>query len=317
MKTYRDSGVDIEAGDRFARFIQNMKSAALGQGIGGFAGGIELELSKYKNPVLMTTADGVGTKLLVAKKLGRYDTVGIDLVAMCVNDLIVCGVKPLIFQDYIACSKINEKTLKEVMTGNVRGCEIAGCKLTGGETAEMPDMYGEDDIDLAGFSAGIGEKDRMLPRSRGIQAGDSLLGLPSTGIHSNGLSLARKILAVDEDWEDLLVPTKIYVKEMEALLASGLVLSAAHITGGGLEGNIRRVIPPRLRPRLTYDWSCPSIFRRIQERGGVSDREMRRTFNLGIGIVLVVSTDSEKKIAALAGERTVTLVKIGRLESAA
>ena len=186
VKTYKDAGVDIKKGDRFSDFIKNIKSDALLKGIGGFAGGIELPVSEYKSPVLLSCTDGVGTKLLVAKKLNNYSTVGIDLVAMSVNDLLVCGAKPLIFLDYIACGKISEKRLQEVITGIVKGCELAHTGLAGGETAEMPDMYGPDDIDLAGFAVGIGEKENILPKKDYISEGDAILGLPSSGIHSNG-----------------------------------------------------------------------------------------------------------------------------------
>ena len=179
VKTYKDAGVDIKKGDRFADFIKNIKSDALLKGIGGFAGGIELPVSEYKSPVLLSCTDGVGTKLLVAKRLNNYSTVGIDLVAMSVNDLIVCGAKPLVFLDYIACGKISEKRLQEVVTGIVKGCELAHAGLAGGETAEMPDMYEEDDIDLAGFAVGMVEKDDILPKKDFISAGDAILGLPS------------------------------------------------------------------------------------------------------------------------------------------
>ncbi|HUV06991.1 MAG TPA: phosphoribosylformylglycinamidine cyclo-ligase, partial [Spirochaetia bacterium] len=195
----------------------------------------------------------------------------------------------------------------------VKGCEAAGCKLTGGETAEMPDMYSPDDIDLAGFCAGVGERDALLPKLHEIVAGDSLLGLPSNGVHSNGLSLARKVLSGISDWEQLLLPTKIYVEEVSLLLESRRILGAAHITGGGLTGNILRVLPSHLYPNLEYDWPCPLIFQKIQERGKIEDQEMRRTFNMGIGLVLVVSSQFENEILALAAKSHISLLRIGRV----
>jgi phosphoribosylformylglycinamidine cyclo-ligase len=207
MSRYKEAGVDIEKGDRFTDFIKNFGSHAILKGIGGFSGGIELDLKKFRRPVLLSTTDGVGTKLLVAKKCKTYTTIGIDLVAMCVNDLIMCGAEPLIFLDYIACGKIHEKVLQDIMKGIIRGCEIAHLKLAGGETAEMPDMYNTDDVDLAGFAVGIGEKEELLPKINLIREGDIIFGLPSSGIHSNGFSLARKVIPEGEKrlWEELLV----------------------------------------------------------------------------------------------------------------
>ncbi len=289
MKTYSEAGVDINRGDRFVDFIKSIRSRAVDPGIGGFSGALPLDSLGMKAPVLMTTTDGTGTKLLVARRLGIYDTIGIDLVAMNVNDLIVCGARPLVFLDYIACGRIDQTRLHDVMRGIVRGCELAGCSLGGGETAEMPDLYGVDDMDLAGFAVGIAEKDAVLPKKDLIRSGDLLLGLPSSGIHSNGLSLARKLIPESDadGWRQMLVPTRIYAAEMAALIGTGKVLAAAHITGGGLFGNLQRVIPAALHPRFTFDWPVPPLFARIQAAGGVADEEMRAVFNLGIGIVLV------------------------------
>ncbi len=202
-----------------------------------------------RHPVLLTTTDGVGTKILVAQRLGKLDTVGIDLVAMCVNDLVVCGARPVQFLDYIACGRIHEERLQALMKGIVRGCELAGCRLGGGETAEMPDVYGPDEFDLAGFAVGAVEKDALLPRLAEIRAGDVILGIASSGIHSNGLSLARKALP-ERAWSLLLEPTRIYAPEMAALCATGHVLAAAHVTGSGLHGNLERVVPEGLADRL-------------------------------------------------------------------
>ncbi len=317
MRSYRDAGVDIEKGDRFVEFIKSIRSRAVDGGIGGFSSAIPLGSLGYRSPVLMTTTDGVGTKLLVARALGRYDTIGIDLVAMSVNDLVVCGARPLVFLDYIACGAIDEPMMQDLMRGIVRGCELAGCVLGGGETAEMPDVYARGDFDLAGFAVGIAEQDAVLPRREQIRAGSPILGIPSSGIHSNGLSLARKVIPETDRaaWEEMLTPTTIYAREMEVLAAAGGVLAAAHITGGGLYGNLERVIPEGLRMRFTFDWKVPPIFTRIQKTGGVSDDEMRRVFNLGIGIALIPKDGGEKALADAAGRAGFELLKIGVLEN--
>jgi phosphoribosylformylglycinamidine cyclo-ligase len=263
----------------------------------------------------MTTTDGTGTKLLVARKLGRYDTIGIDLVAMNVNDLLVCGARPVVFLDYIACGRIDETRMHDIMRGIVRGCELAGCSLGGGETAEMPDLYGADDFDLAGFAVGIAEKGTVLPRKSEVRAGDLILGLPSSGIHSNGLSLARKLLPESDvdGWNAMLVPTRIYAVETQALISSGKVLAAAHITGGGLFGNLQRVIPQTLRPRFTFDWPVPSIFSKIQAAGGVADEEMRSVFNLGIGIAMIAHPSDGTALREIAAKGGFELLDIGVL----
>jgi len=315
VKTYSEAGVDIDRGDRFVDFIKSIRSRAVDPGIGGFSAALPIESFGFKSPVLMTTTDGTGTKLLVARKLGRYDTIGIDLVAMSVNDLVVCGARPVAFLDYIACGRIDETRMHDIMRGIVRGCELAGCSLGGGETAEMPDLYGVDDFDLAGFAVGIAEKSAVLPRKSEIRTGDIVLGLPSSGIHSNGLSLARKLIPEtdSEGWNEMLVPTRIYAAEMRALIESGRVLAAAHVTGGGLFGNLQRVIPEALRPRFTFDWPMPSIFPRIQSAGGVSDDEMRAVFNLGIGIAMVVHPAERAALREVAGEKGFDLLDIGVL----
>ncbi len=311
--TYSEAGVDIEKGDRFASFIGSIKSKAVSNSIGGFAGGIELDTEKYKKPVLLSCTDGVGTKLMVAQKLQKFDTLGIDLVAMCVNDLIVCGASPMVFLDYIGCGKLNEDTLKEVIKGIVAGCEDAGCVLAGGETAEMPDMYDNNEFDLAGFSVGIVEKSKMLPKKELIEKGDILLGLPSNGVHSNGLSLARKTINENDtvNMEKLLIPTKIYVKEIETLLETDFIIAAAHITGGGLEGNIQRVLPEGLKPELNWNWEVPEIFNIIQKNGNVDDLEMKKVFNMGLGMVLVVKKDNAEKLLSYGVEKGINILKVG------
>jgi len=313
VKSYRDAGVDMDKGDRFVDYIKAIRSPAIDPGIGGFSAAIDLEALGLRHPVLLTTTDGVGTKILVARRLGRLDTVGIDLVAMSVNDLVVCGARPVQFLDYIACGRIDEGRLQALMTGIVRGCELAGCRLGGGETAEMPDVYGIDEFDLAGFAVGAVEQDGLLPRLADIRAGDVLLGIASSGIHSNGLSLARTALP-EREWGLLLEPTRIYAPEMAALCATGHVLAAAHVTGSGLYGNLERVVPEGLRIDFTFDWPVPEVFRRIQESGGVSDAEMRAVFNLGIGIALVAHPDRVDALEAAARGAGFSLLRIGKLE---
>lgn len=313
MKSYRDAGVDMDKGDRFVDFIKAIRSPAIDPGIGGFSAAIDVHSLGMRRPVLLTTTDGVGTKILVARRLGRLDTVGIDLVAMCVNDLVVCGARPVQFLDYIACGRIDEARLQALMTGIVRGCELAGCRLGGGETAEMPDVYGPDEFDLAGFAVGAVEQDGLLPRLADIRAGDVLLGIASSGIHSNGLSLARKALP-EREWGLLLEPTRIYAPEMATLCATGHVLAAAHVTGSGLYGNLERVVPEELRISFTFDWPVPEVFRRIQQAGGVSDAEMRAVFNLGIGIALVAHPDRAHTLVAAARGAGFSLLRIGTLE---
>ncbi|KGE73625.1 phosphoribosylformylglycinamidine cyclo-ligase [Spirochaeta lutea] len=289
-KSYQEAGVDIEKGDAFARYIGSVKSPAVSRGIGGFAGGIEIDTTKYKRPVLLSATDGVGTKLLVAQRLNRFDTLGIDLVAMCVNDLIVCGAEPLVFLDYIATGAIQEDQLKQIIDGIIKGCEDAQCVLAGGETAEMPDLYQHSDFDLAGFSTGIVDADKMLPNLNAMNPGDSLFSLPSSGIHSNGLSLARKIIPESRDdlWEQLLVPTIIYVRQLKKIISEGLISGAAHITGGGLVANTQRILPQGLIPSFLWDWPVPHIFSELQNLGNIETTEMRKVFNMGIGMVLVV-----------------------------
>ena len=315
MSTYKNAGVDIEGGDRFASFIASIQSPALAPGIGGFAGGMELDLSGYRNPVLLSCTDGVGTKLLIARTLRRYDTLGIDLVAMSVNDLIVCGARPMLFLDYIAIGGLDEAILHPLIEGVVAGCEEAECRLAGGETAEMPDLYAPGQFDLAGFAVGLVEKEKMLPKKESIRPGDAIIGLPSSGVHSNGLSLARKAIPETETalMEQLLLPTRIYVRVMAPLIESGELLGAAHITGGGLEGNISRTLPAGLKARLSRDWPRPGIFDAIQEFGDVDEEEMYRVFNMGIGMALLVAADREAAVLKLLETGGTEAFLIGRV----
>jgi phosphoribosylformylglycinamidine cyclo-ligase len=318
-QTYAQAGVDIEKGDQFAEFIAKFPSKAIGKGLGGFAGGVELDWARFKRPVLLSCTDGVGTKLLVAQKLGVFDTVGIDLVAMNVNDLAVCGCFPEVFLDYIAIGKIEEGLLQSLIKGVIEGCEEAECVLAGGETAEMPDLYHGKDFDLAGFCVGLVEKDQMLPRPDRMASGDVVFGVASSGVHSNGYSLARKCVPAEDAmaWRELLTPTRIYVKTMKKLVPLAGLQGAAHITGGGLYGNIERILPPHLQLRLDWNWKIPEIFSKIEKGGNVDREEMIRVFNMGIGLALVVSlseADAFQKAAQAAG---VDVQRIGALETGA
>ncbi len=312
-RSYKAAGVDIDRADRLVDFIRGLPARGVSQAIGGFSGAVPLDLRGARDPILLTTCDGVGTKLLVAKRLRRYDTVGIDLVAMCVNDLAVCGADPIAFQDYIACGGIDEAILEPVLRGIAAGCELADCPLTGGETAELPDMYEPGDIDLAGFCAGVVDRSALLPRLADIREGQAVLAIASSGIHSNGFSLARKALDPDAEWDELLTPTRIYVRELRALRATGDVLAAAHITGSGLEGNIPRVLPEGLVAELDYNWPVPAVFGRIQSKAGVTDAEMRRVYNLGLGIVLVAGAGGVPRLHRAAESAGFELLEVGRI----
>ena len=316
VKSYEEAGVSIDKGDKFASFIGSLKSKAVSRSIGGFAGGIAIDTKKYKNPIMLSTTDGVGTKLMIAQELGIYDTVGIDLVAMSVNDLIVCGAAPQTFLDYIACGKIHEEVLHQIIKGVVDGCEQAECTLAGGETAEMPDVYGSDDFDLAGFAVGIVDRDKILPRKKNIKKGDIILGLPSAGIHSNGLSLARKVIDKKDKAgrRELLKPTKIYVKELKKLIAKDNIEAAAHITGGGLTGNLIRTLPKTVKPVFdTTAWEVPEVFKKIQKNGGIDPVEMERVFNMGIGIAMVVKKNNVDDVLSFAKRSKIAIRVIGEI----
>jgi len=281
-------------------------------GLGGFAGMVELP--DMKNPVLVSATDGVGTKVLIAEAMGLYSTVGIDLVAMSVNDLITTGARPLFFLDYIATGRLEPEKAAVLVEGIAEGCRIAGCALLGGETAEMPDVYQGGDFDLAGFAVGVVEKDRIIDGSR-VEAGDVIIGLPASGIHSNGLSLARKILArhdisytyrveqagFDSIGRILLTPTEIYTSPVAAVMAACEVRAMAHITGGGLPENLPRAIPDGLAARVDRsNWLVPRIFKALQALGKVDEREMLRTFNMGVGFTLIVPAAQEQQALAAA-----------------
>ena len=317
--TYKDAGVDIAAGDQLVENIKpfakrTMRAEVLG-GIGGF--GALVEVSKhYKNPVMVSGTDGVGTKLRLAFQLNKHDTVGEDLVAMSVNDILVQGAEPIFFLDYFACGKLDVAVATDVVRGIARGCELAGCALIGGETAEMPSMYPAGEYDLAGFAVGLVEKE-MIITGKTIAPGDVVLGLRSSGPHSNGYSLIRKIVeraAIDLNHPDhqqlaldLIAPTRIYVKPLLALIKTGVVKGMAHITGGGLTENIPRVLPDATQAVIERNsWDAPAIFQWLREHGNVDDAEMERTFNCGIGMVVIVDpahVDHARLALEASGER--------------
>ncbi len=295
--TYRKAGVSIDAADEFIRSIKPLvrstsRPEVLG-GIGGFSGLFLPRLKGMKEPVLVSSTDGVGTKIMVADLQGVFDTIGIDLVAMNADDIVVTGAEPLFFLDYIACGKVVPRMLSQVVKGIARGCREAGCALIGGETAEMPGLYGKGQWDLAGFCVGIVDKAKIVD-GRKCRRGDAVIGLASSGLHSNGYSLARKVFTEKEMrgpiGRVLLRPTRIYARVLRAALAKVDIKAMAHITGGGFYDNIPRVIPERFGVRIRKgSWPVPKIFKIIQKRGGVEEREMHRTLNMGIGMAVVVS----------------------------
>ncbi len=294
--TYKTSGVNIDEANVFVKAIQKDIAGTLNQSVirykGAFGSLFELGAKKYKDPVLVSSTDGVGTKLLVAKAAGKHDTVGIDLVAMNVNDVLCTGARPLFFLDYIACGKLKTKILTAVVKGVTDGCKLAGCALVGGETAEMPGMYAADDYDLAGFAVGVVEKDRIINGSR-IQAGDQVIGLPSSGPHSNGYSLIRKVFSLSEQKRhapELLKPTRIYVREVLPLVRKFSIKGIAHITGGAFYEKLTKILPAGKCFSVDRgSWPVPKIFQIIQKKGTIQDCEMFRTFNMGIGLAIVVA----------------------------
>jgi phosphoribosylformylglycinamidine cyclo-ligase len=324
--SYRDSGVDIDEGDALVERIKpharrTMRPEVLA-GIGGFGGLFEIPKG-YGEPVLVAGTDGVGTKLKLAFQSGRHETVGIDLVAMSVNDVVVCGAEPLVFLDYYATGRLRAAEAEKVVAGIAEGCVRAGCALIGGETAELPGFYAEGEYDLAGFCVGVVEKSRILDGSR-VREGDSVLGLASTGLHSNGFSLARKVLLEHARLrlegkllDDLLAPTAIYVKDCLALRDALDVHAFAHVTGGGLPGNLPRVLPSEHRAVLrTSAWPRPPLFARIQELGGVDEAEMLRTFNCGVGMCAVVRRQDAAAARELLARRGLAAWEIGAIEQA-
>ncbi|MEO1027744.1 MAG: phosphoribosylformylglycinamidine cyclo-ligase [Pseudomonadota bacterium] len=305
--TYKSAGVDIEAGDNFVAAIKPLAAATRRPGVmgslGGFGALFDLKAEGYSDPVLVSGTDGVGTKLMLAFATGRHDTIGIDLVAMCANDVLAQGAEPLFFLDYFATGHLEAGVAEAVVSGIAKGCQLAGCALTGGETAEMPGMYPEGHYDLAGFVVGAVERDKMLPRMKEMQAGDCLIGISSSGPHSNGYSLIRRVVERSGlSWDDaapfatnetlgdaLLTPTRLYSEQTLPLIRAGKLKGLAHITGGGLIENTPRMCPDHLRPEIDRtSWEVPSVFDWVQSVGQVEEDEMHRTFNMGIGMVLCV-----------------------------
>jgi len=326
--TYKDAGVDIEAGNEAVERIKpavarTMRPGVLG-GLGGFGGLFALDTEKYPEPVLVSGTDGVGTKLRMAFNLNRHDTIGQDAVAMCVNDVLVQGAEPLFFLDYLAVGKLVPERVASVVEGVAEGCRLAGCALIGGETAEMPGFYEEDEYDIAGFAVGVVNRDKLINGS-GIQKGDVLLGLKSSGLHSNGFSLVRKIFSncpLDKIYAELgeplgnvlLTPTRIYVKQVLPILEKKTVPGMVHITGGGLTENIPRVLPPGLGVEIyTSAWEVPFIFKLLQETGKVELSEMMKTFNMGIGFIMVVHPQDELEILQMLKTNGEDPVKIGNV----
>jgi len=330
--TYRDAGVDIDAGDALVDRIKPLaratsRSGVMG-GLGGFGALFDLKAAGFTDPVLVSSTDGVGTKLRIAIDTDGHDHVGIDLVAMCVNDLVVQGAEPLFFLDYFATGRLSVDAAARVISGIAKGCEIAGCALVGGETAEMPGMYGDGDYDLAGFSVGAAERADLLPKPVG--AGDVVLGLASSGVHSNGFSLVRRVVEVSGlAWADpapfapgktlaeaLLAPTRIYVKSLLALHRAGLLQAAAHITGGGLPGNLPRVLPEATRAVINGEgWALPAVFGWMARTGGVAAEEMLRVFNCGIGMAVVIKPENVEAATALLQAQGETVHRLGTIES--
>lgn len=327
--TYRDAGVDMDAGDALVEAIKpiarSTQRPGVLAGVGGFGAMFQIPPGQYEEPVLVSSTDGVGTKLKLAIDLDRHDTIGIDLVAMCVNDIVVQGAEPLFFLDYFATGKLDAGRDPQIIAGIGEGCRQAGCALVGGETAEMPGMYAAGDYDLAGFAVGAVEKSEIIDGSA-VTPGDVLIGISSSGVHSNGFSLVRRILqtgkvSLSERFEGrtlgevLLAPTRIYVKPLLALIRALPVHAMAHITGGGLPGNVPRVLPQTTRAVLDAKrWRPPAVFQWLQDQGGVEQDEMYRTFNCGLGMVLVVNANDAERAIKLLAEHGEHATAVGAIE---
>ncbi len=332
--TYAQAGVDIDAGDALVDAIKPLAKSTSRPGadvaLGGFGGAFDLKAAGFKDPVLISGTDGVGTKLKLAIASGRFDTVGIDLVAMCVNDVLAQGAEPLFFLDYYATGALDPDKGRAVVAGIAEGCRQAGCALIGGETAEMPGMYAGEDFDLAGFVVGAAERGALLPRHEAMKPGDALIGLASSGPHSNGYSLIRRIieragLAFDAPApfapetalaEALLAPTRTYVKSLLPLIREGAIKGLAHITGGGITENTPRMLPDPLTFEVDYgSYSRPAVFDWLQEAGGVAEAEMRRTFNCGIGMICAVEAGDAGAVAARLNAAGETATIIGQVKA--
>lgn len=332
--TYKSAGVDIDEGDRFVRLISPLAKMTFRPEVitelGSFSGLFRLNRRKYRSPVLVSGTDGVGTKLKIAFLVDCHDTVGIDLVAMCINDILTCGAEPLFFLDYFATGKLKPDKAAEVVKGIAQGCRESGCALLGGETAEMPGFYKAGEYDLSGFAVGVVEEKEIIDGSS-IKKGDVIIGLSSSGLHSNGFSLVRKIVfekkktslrtILDHSGtklgEELLKPTRIYVEAFNAVRKKVRIKGMAHITGGGLAGNVSRVIPAGLRADISfYSWPVQRIFRVLQEWGNVPEEDMQKTFNMGIGYVMVVSRKDQEIVRAILHRRGFDAYQIGYIAKA-
>lgn len=332
--TYAQAGVDIDAGDALVDAIKPLARSTARPGadvaLGGFGGAFDLKAAGFADPVLVSGTDGVGTKLKLAIAGGKLDTVGIDLVAMCVNDVLAQGAEPLFFLDYFATGKLDPEKGRAIVSGVADGCRQAGCALIGGETAEMPGLYSGDDFDLAGFVVGAAERGTLLPRHADMKPGDALIGLASSGPHSNGFSLIRRVidhagLSFDSPApfapestlaEALLEPTRIYVKALLPLIREGVIKGLAHITGGGITENTPRMLPDSLTFEVDYEsFPRPPVFQWLQEAGGVAEAEMRRTFNCGIGMICAVEADAAKSLCARLNEAGEPAFIIGELKA--
>ncbi len=329
--TYKDAGVDIDAGNRSVQLIKDCVKATyrpevLGD-LGGFGGLFALQASKYKEPVLVSGTDGVGTKLRLAFMLDKHDTIGQDAVAMCVNDILVQGAEPLFFLDYLAVGKLDPEQVADVVKGVASACRESGCALIGGETAEMNGFYPEGEYDIAGFAVGVAEKSKLITSEK-VKEGDILLGLPSSGVHSNGYSLVRKIVFEHKGFkgneyieelgktigEELLTPTRLYPQSCLPLLREFDLHGLVHITGGGFYDNIPRALPEAFAVEINAEtWQVPAIFKLLQQWGNVDWHEMYRTFNMGIGMVLIASVDEAEKVEAFLAARGETVYEIGRV----
>jgi phosphoribosylformylglycinamidine cyclo-ligase len=330
--SYRDAGVNIDAGNEFVEKIKSSVASTNRPGVmgslGGFGGLFELPTDRYQQPVLVSGTDGVGTKLKLAIDLNKHDTIGIDLVAMCVNDILVLGAEPLYFLDYYATGELNTEIAADVVEGIAEGCRQSNAALIGGETAEMPGMYGKGDYDLAGFCVGVVEKQKIIDGSK-VKTGDVMIAIASSGPHSNGYSLIRKIIEVSQAdihatfdaqnrtlGDALLAPTRIYVKALHKLLPKFDIHAMAHITGGGLLENIPRVLPENTQAVINKDnWQLPEIFQWLQENGNVENNEMYRTFNCGVGMVLITDADDAEAIISTLKQNDENAWLLGAIES--
>ena len=331
MSMYRKAGVDIQGASdsvkNITRLARSTYNSSVLSDIGGFSGLFHAGGLGFKDLVLAAGADGVGTKVLIAQKMGKHDTVGIDLVAMNADDVVTCGARPLFFLDYVAIGKLNPEVVAEIVKGVAEGCSQAGCVLLGGETAQMPDIYGPDEYDLAGFCVGGVERDQIIDGSK-IVPGDVLIGLESSGIHSNGYSLVRKVLLEDAKLdldrhipefgrtlgEELLEPTRIYAPAVLELVKEVQVKGLAHVTGGGIPGNVPRAFPEGVRMKISWNWPVPPVFEMIREIGRIPDEEMRAVFNMGIGMVVIVGREQADRVFAVMKRLGLKAYEMGEIE---